>query len=462
MKKIILIATLFVITNSLIAQNSSDTIKYNDYGKLIKNRALIDAEFRDGFLVLESEDGQFKTWFDTRAQLDMAYFFDKNTNNPIGNGLSLRRARFAMKTILWGNWKGEVDLDFSNSQLELKDAYVGYMLKGKINGLIKAGNFKEGFSMETTTTSRYITFIERSLVSKMMPSRHLGINGSFYQDKWLAIAGIHFRDIGDLEEAELSKDNNKIHGTDEGYSLTGRFVYRPIIEANKVLHIGAAISYRTPKTHLEVLESYRMSTRSFSSINRKKYLDTDDIKDVSHNVLTGFELAACYNNFFLQSEYMMNSVYRKDDAAAVTEGVNSTVLMNGFYAQAGVLLFGGKYIYNPAEGEFTQLQRGKDWGDLEFAVRYDYLNLTDLDAEVYGGAGEGISLGLNYYPNTNVKIMLNYTYANHDRFANYRDALFVGTDENGVLTKDPFKVTESNGSAGEDFDMILLRLEIDF
>ena len=462
MKKFTLLSTIIVMSFGLMAQNEVDSIIINDYGRQVESQVKASAEYLDGILVFKTDDGQFKTWFDVRAQLDGAYFFDKDTYNPIGNGLSLRRARFAVKTILWGRWKGEVDLDFSNSKLELKDAYLGYLLKGNIRGIIKAGNFKEGFSMETTTTSRYLTFIERSLPSKNDPSRHLGINGSFYQDKWLAIVGVHFQDIGELEAKDFSQDANKYLGTDEGYSLTGRFVYRPLIDDEKVIHLGAAASYRTPKTDLEIPDSYRASTRSHSSINRKKYLDTDDILDVSHNVISDFELAGFYKNFFFQSEYKMSNVYRKDNAAAVTDGVKSTVALNGFYAQAGVLLFGGNYVYNKAEGEFTRLKRGKDWGDLEFAVRYDYLNLNDFDAEIYGGSGEGYSFALNYYANSNVKFMLNYSYVNHDRYANYKGNLYVGHDENGELTKDPFAVTEADGEAGEDFGMLLFRIEVDF
>ena len=54
----------------------------------------------------------------------------------------------------------------------------------------------------------------------------------------------------------------------------------------------------------------------------------------------------------------------------------STVNIDGFYAQAGYLLFGGKYNYNKAEGEFTRVSRGKEYGDLEVAFRYDYVGLS--------------------------------------------------------------------------------------
>ncbi len=139
-----------------------------------------------------------------------------------------------------------------------------------------------------------------------------------------------------------------------------------------------------------------------------------------------------------------------------------TVNLDGFYIQAGYLLFGGRYNYNRADGEFTRLTRGKDYGELEVAVRYDYVNANDFDANIYGGSAEGYSLGLNYYVNPNVKFMMNYVYNNHDRYANGKGKLFVGTDADGNLTKDPFEVTEPDGQGGEDFGMVSFRIEIDF
>jgi phosphate-selective porin OprO/OprP len=126
------------------------------------------------------------------------------------------------------------------------------------------------------------------------------------------------------------------------------------------------------------------------------------------------------------------------------------------------MLFGGKYNYNEAEGEFTQVGRGKDWGDVEVALRYDYLNLNDKKAEIMGGSANGFTGGISYYANQNVKFMLNYTYINHDRYANGKGKLFVGTDANGYPTKDYMKVTEPAGKGGDDYGFIQARIEIDF
>lgn len=424
-------------------------VRRNAYGKVV-SRTSLNTESQNGILVFESPDQNFKYWFDTRVYFDAMMPLGESLN-PIGTGVDIRRARFALKAKLWGNWYGEFDIDVAGAIIEMKDMIVQY---NGTNWNVKAGHFKEGFSMETTTTSRYVTFIERSLVSKIAPSRHLGFQGNYWGQHFLAIAGVHFREAGEFEQNEWAKDANKDNGISDGYSYTGRFVYMPIQESGKLVHIGLAASYRTPKTSAEITDSYRYSTRSFTSINRKKYLDTDDIKSVKSTLLLGAELAGSWNQFMFQGEYMMNKITREDGLEYGTIG--------GGYAQAGWLLFGGTYVYNNKEGEFTQINRGQDWGDIELAVRYDYMNANDFDADIFGGAANGLTVGLNYHVNDNVRFMLNYSYINHDRYANGKGKLYIYEDADGNLYKDPFSVEIPKGEGGDDFSILTARIEIDF
>ncbi len=451
---ILLVAMTLSSIGSLAQQDGKavDSVKLNQYGQAVESVEL-DAEGRNSILTFESKDGKYKFWFDNRVYFDGGMYFDKDTYNPIGNGLTIRRARVAMKVVMHKNWYGEIDFDFSGSATEIKDAYIKYTNDAR-DFNIKAGHFREGFSMETTTTSRYVTFVERSLMSKFSPSRHLGFQFNYMKEKYLLVGGVHFNDQGSYEEVEFGQDQNKDLGKDEGYSFTGRAVFRPIIDNDKVIHIGAAASYRTPKTHLEVPNSYRFSTRSISNVNRKKYLDTDDILNVESNTLYNVELAGAKKNLFFQSEYISSNVFR--------EGELKTVHLNGLYAQVGYLLGDGNYRYNKNEGEFTQVGRGGGKGELEVAFRFDYIDLNDEKAGIYGGSANGYTLGLNYHVNSNIKFMLDYSYLDHDRYANGKAKLFVGTDINGDLTKDPTEVVEPEGEAGEDYGQLQFRIEIDF
>ena len=450
-KGLFLTTTFLLFTSLLFSQTKENDNKkeIDQYGKKVESTELI-ASSRDGILVFESKDKNFKYWFDNRVFLDGAVFPGTQLNKA-GSGVSIRRLRFAIKSILWKKWYGEVDLDFAGGQTEIKDAIIKYKLK---DGFIKMGHFKEPYSMEATTSSRHTTFIERSLPSKFAPSRHLGLAFSKWSKKWLVISGIFFNKAGEYEEVENTQSLNKKEGLDEGISYTTRLVYNPILSSDKVIHIGLATSYRTPKTSNGDANTYRFSTRALSSINRKKYIDTDDIYDVDHRILLGYELAAAYKNFMIQGEYMTNDIYGIND--------NYIVNLSGGYIEAAWLIFGSKYNYNHKEGEFTQISQKNAWGELQFAIMYSYVNANDKDAAIYGGEGESYSFGLTYFANPNVKFKLNYNYINHDRYANGKGKLYIYEDETGKKYKDITGLNISAGKAGDDFGFVSFRAEIDF
>lgn len=453
MKRLLFMLIMLLFYGAINAQEvKNEDIRFNQYGKIV-DRKPVDAEVRNGIMVFESKDGDYRMWFDIRVQADAQFFSDKALN-PIGYGTSIRRARFAVKADLSERWYGEIDLDFANGILELKDAYLKYDF---LNGLeTRAGNFKERFSMSQNTTSRYLPFMERSMaVNTFVPSRHIGWEVSYTGSKFLAVGGLFFQEIDDAEMRTYVEDNNKDFGRDAGYSLTGKVIYMPFNHKTDYgLHLAYAYSYRTPKSSVAPGEygSARYSTRSLSSINRKKYLDTDLIPNLSHSTLMNFEAAFYYKGFSVEGEYVMNQTHRNNNLETLNFG--------GYYVQGSYLLFGGTKAYNKSEGEFTQPNIGKSWGDVELGFRYDYVNLNNKD--IYGGAGEGITAGLTFYTNRNVKVQLNYSYVNHDRYATGKGKLFVGHDIEGNLTRDPKKVATSAGKAGDDFGMFGVRFEIDF
>jgi phosphate-selective porin OprO and OprP len=424
--------------------------RFNQYGVPV-DRKKLNAEERSGIIVFESEDQDYRMWFDIRVQVDGSYMWGEKYN-PIGSGAEVRRARLAIKTELSGNWEAELDMDFADSRADLKDAYLKFKFNEK--AWIRAGNFKERFSMETNTTSRYLTFTERPIGTRVLtPSRHLGIQALYNTSGVIAAGGIHLQDVGGWEEVQLRKDNNSASGQDEGYSFTGKLTAMPYYkDITKGLHFAVAGSYRTPKTTDE-LNMVRFDTRSYPNVNRRKYLDTDRFF-ADNTILTNFEMAGYYKSLRLQGEYTMAKVNRPGD-----QGVEN---FYGFYVMSSYMLFGGNQLYNTKEGEFTQAMPGKEWGDVEVALRYEYLDLNSRMDGIMAGAGEAYTFAVNYYAKDNVKLALNYRYVNHDRYANGRNRLFVGTDADGNFTRDPRLVTEAQGKGGESYHGITLRIEVAF
>jgi len=426
-------------------------MRINQYGVKV-DRNPVNGEERGGFLVFESPDQSYKFWFDIRVQTDAAVFMGE-TPAPIGNGIALRRLRFATKSQFTPHWYGELDVDFAESAVSLEDAYMMYTNK---DFYLKIGNAKEVFSMETNTTSRYLTFMERPVGTKaLIPSRRMGVStAKSLPMGFRAFGGVYFQDTGDNDVVVARQDNNEAYGQNEGYSLTGKLVFHPASNNDKGgLHLAAASSYRTPKTD-DVLGTMRFSARGVTYINRKKYVDTDRMKNVDHQVLNGLEGSAFYKNLRLSGEYNTTTVTRLDTLKAAS--------FKGGFVMASALLFGGHHRYNPEEGEFTQPVRGRAWGDLELAGRFEFVDLNDFTAGIKGGAGQVATVGLNWWVNNNVKFMMNYAFVDYDRYANGKGKFATGYDAAGKPTSNPQLVVAPKGKAGNDFRALALRCEVNF
>jgi len=463
MKKLTII-TAILLAGTIAGAQEKGTVKppqeeqVNQYGVKVDVDPLL-TEAQDGIFVARSPKSNYKLWLDCRVQADGAVFFgEPDYADEIGNDVSIRRARFAVKTQVDKNWYGEIDMDMANGVFELKDAIIRY--DGLKNSEIQLGNFKEFFSIQRNNSSRYLQFMERPMIAQALaPSRHLGINYK-YANKWLwASTGVFFQTIDNLETRTFVEDTNKDFGRDEGFSSTSKIVLMPGWDKTTWgLHIAGAYSYRTPKNDDEIASTtganaVRFSTRNSNSINRKKYIDTGEIENVNFQNLYTAELAGYWGGFRGEAVYMATDVHQFDNPTAMH--------FDGWYVQGGYLLFGGRQRYDANGAKFTRVKRGQKWGDLELCGRYEYINFND--PQLIAGGAQAYALGLNYYITDHVKCMVNYQYNDNDRYANGKgNKLFVGLDEAGKPTKDYTKVVTAAGKAGVDYHMLSVRFEIDF
>lgn len=465
MKKILVTISLLCVATLSFAQIKTDDAEYNQYGQKVESTP-VEAKLQDGILVFQAKQKDYKLWFDVRVQADGAFFFGapdfcsktvdgKENANHIGNGMNIRRARFAVKADLGKGWYGEIDTDFTSGTFEIKDAIVSYNPLSNLE--LKVGNFKENFSIDRNTTSRYLMFMERPMVTALAPSRHLGFGVTYFKN-WFWISGGAFGpELKGSEEQLALEDGNKDFGRNSGMSYTGKIVFRPLFKSQiSSLHIGGAVSYREPKvTSTDGYGVARYSTRNSTSINRKKYIDTDVIKGMDHEVALTGELAGHYKGFRAEAAYIARGAF-------LDQKINplKTQWMQGWYAQASYLLFGGRQNYDYSGGKPTRIDPGRDWGDLELAFRYEYADFNSKN--YFGGSGEAYTVGLNFYPHKNIKIVINYQYNNNDRYANGKGKLYVGYDKNGAPTKDYKAVVGGKGKAGVDYSMLAMRVQVAF
>lgn len=438
---------------SPLKQNSTLT-DVNQYGQTVSVIPL-SAESQDGFLVFQNKKADYRIWFDIRVQTDGAVFWGAPDGaDKIGNGVSIRRARFAVKGEFRKDWYGELDMDLADGVVELKDAYMRY--DGICNMQIQVGNFKENFSISRNTTSRYLQFIERPMAVAFAPSRHIGLQAKFEVPVFWAAAGMFFQPVDGAETRTNVEDNNKDLGNSTGYSFTGKVVMRPLYQMRDAsLHIGLALSYRTPKADLSPNRygSVRISSRNATVINRKKYLDTGYIPGVNFEMMYTAELAGHYKGLRWEAAYLHDDVH-------ISRNIENrqTKQFWGVYAQAGLLLFGGHQNYDEGGAKYTRITPGRSWGDLELCLRFDRLDLDSKD--VNGGAANGWTVGLNYWVNSNIKMMLNYQYVKNNKWANGNGKLNVGLDADGLPTTNPLDVV--GDKVGVGYNMLACRFEINF
>ena len=344
-------------------------------------------------------------WFDDGEDL-RAIFGDTE------DGVEFRRARIDLRGTVFEDFGFRLEFDFAEGDSEFKDVYIEANNVPLLNdGTIRVGHFKEPMGLEQLTSDNDTTFMERAIATSIFtPERNTGVMvaTSFLKrdevPRMTAALGV-FRETDDFG-----------NGFDDGgYNWTGRVTglawYRD--EAHLV-HLGASASVRNIDGQLQLRERPESHFPA-------RFIDTGAFP-VDDRITYGVEAAGVYGPFSVQGEYFMSDVERIR---------NRDVEFDGWYMQASMFLTRGENgwdhrPYRAQDGFFDRVKpqkpfrfRGEGWGAFELAVRFSTLDLTD--DKIVGGEEDNWTVGLNWYLNTNLRIMLNYIHADIDRSPLYED-----------------------------------------
>jgi phosphate-selective porin OprO/OprP len=349
----------------------------------------LPSSYDGGYLVFQNADSSFRYWLDGRLQIDGAVY--TGSKNTLANGTEVRRARLGGKVTMYKDWHGEIDIDFTKNAVEMKDVWMGYI--GFPNSIVKVGNYKEPFSIETLTSSKYITFLERAYTDNFSPDRNIGVGYARWGSWWQAAAGAFGQPAGTVDAS----------GRDEGYGLTGRVTFAPINSEGRLLHFGGALSRRTPNGDpAPDTNTVRFRARPETNVSQARYYTTGKIRLVDHTSLYNAELAGVYGPMWLQAEYTQTNVQRLNSLPAPS--------FNGSYVAVSYFITGETKPYLVEEGEFDRVVPKSSSGAWEIAGRVSGIDLNDpsTGVNILGGKGTNYTLGLNWYINANFKWMLNY------------------------------------------------------
>ncbi len=377
------------------------------------------ARVEDGFLVFESDDGAFKWWWDARIYLDVAGYIEdddyiEGSDEPktkLSNGFIVRRARWAMKTVIREHWYAEVDFDFAEEKTELKDAYMSYRGLFGGTGHIRVGNFRQPFGLEENITSRNLMFLERSQgTDPFAVGRRMGLEFAKWSHNYRVAASVYGADVEDFDKPD-----------DETFSFAARLNYTPINRDKHILLLGASGTLRQTdfNNHLA-----RFKTKPETNVADVRFIDTGNIKNVDQYHLFGGEAGYVNKRFYAQAEYMMTNVARKDlsDNPVDMEDLN----FSGGYAYAAFFLTNDTHPFDFYAMEPGRVTPSSENGAWELTARYSTVDMDDSSLNLDGtdnlwGASTSLTFGVKYYANSNINIYLNYGMVDNNENATGKD-----------------------------------------
>ena len=328
--------------------------------------------------------------------------FKAIAGGTVPNSTEFRRARFYTSGTMGQHVFFKLQVEFAGSSGAKSpvfgDAYIG--LK-KVPGLqkLKFGRFKEYMGLEELTSSRFITFMERSVTSSLLPARQSGVGAEWLSEsqRLLIEAGVF-----------MTTNNNGYAQQDGNGAFTARVAGQPMWESKtNFVHAGASMSYRNSK----------MDGFSFrNDIHTNPALVA--VTPADGTLIYGVELAWNNGPMSLQGEYVGKNI-------TGATGNPDTSLMSYYIQGSYFLTAGDGRGYKQSYAVFSRVKPksplafGGDnsgMGAWELALRYASL---DTDDGAFAGTSDAIvtsnvAVALNWYWNNNTMVKLNYIYANLD------------------------------------------------
>ncbi|HEY9216585.1 MAG TPA: porin, partial [Phenylobacterium sp.] len=390
----------------------------------------------NGRPTIASGDGQFTAAFRGVFQLDAAHYdqappgplatdFRRGSYNDaaendrardLNDGANFRRARLGVEGKAFGDWEYNFLYDFGGSGVEeagrISAAWVQFNGLGRWK--IRGGAFSPPGGLEEAVSTNGSLFAERAAPSELVRGIASG-DGRTAAMIWAN---------GERWTASLAWTGNLI-GTqtfDEQSAFVGRVTYVPAKGLDWLVHVGANSTLviepaaTGPDVDNRVPTNLRLRERPEMRVDGTRLVDTGNIDAEGLNTL-GLEFGAQRKNLYVQAEWYGIDVQRR---ASALEDPN----FDGWYVQAGWTITGEARRYQQATGTFDAPRAEKpfSWKDRtpgvwELGVRYSVLDLDFNEgargtlpgpSSIRGGEQEIFTIGVNWYPNANVRFQAAY------------------------------------------------------
>ena len=454
----------------------------------------VQITFANSRPTFKTGDGRFSLAIRARFQADYAQFMQSehlstkknlsvgafsaagspsNPSSDLSSGANFRRAYFGIEGLAFKDFWYEFRLNFGGSDTSgdawLNIARVAYI--GIPHFRINAGVIQPIFTLGDTVSSGQLMFMERADIVNIAADgfggtdARKGVEFTFMKDN-MFYGGDNLILSAAYTGARTQQNNAAAeghgNGRDENSQVLGRAAFRFYSDDNTNIQIGASGSRILSLSG--VGNTLTLQDRPEIRVDGTRLVSTGALGGITPNAgitsatMYGFDLAGNYKNFYLGGEYHKYEIdYKTSNAAA--KGSNPH--FSGWYVEGSWVLTGerkefNKAGYNNEVGSWGAPKvvkpfsiSGNSWGVWEVAARYSSLNLNYRPeiGSTAGGIGGGrqniLTLGLNWYLNQNIRVMVNDLIVNVERPV-------IGT------TPGP---ANSNNFNGQNMNVIAARLQ---
>jgi phosphate-selective porin OprO/OprP len=349
---------------------------------------------------------------------------ETNAARDFSDGAYFRRARMGFEGTLARDFDYRLLLELGGSGTEgptrINDAFITYT--GFAPFRIQLGAFSPPSNMDDGTGVDDFLFIERATSAEMSRSLagadgRLGLGVRTTGKKWMGALTVTSRTVNDPEVF------------DSQLGTVGRFGYLLASTSDYNVHVGASGSYvfqpaDQGSSATGARYAIRLRDRPEIRVDSTRLIDSNSI-DADSAYVTGVELGANFKNYYFQAENFWYGVERR---APTTLDDPS---FGGYYLQGSWIITGESRRYNLANGSFAGPKplkpfsaQGGGMGAFELGLRFSHTDLNFHEGadgaaaaadSVRGGVQDIWTLGLNWYPNTNLRFMLNFLHIDVNR-----------------------------------------------
>jgi phosphate-selective porin OprO/OprP len=342
----------------------------------------------NGKLVVSDRDGNWSFQPIGRVMWDAINVDNDDLHaDDDGEGTELRRARLGFQGSIY-DWGYKFEADFAGGDADIKDAYISYgnKLTDSTKWGVKLGQSHIAFGFNTAASSKYMSFMDRPMYadSTISKARESGI-----------VAQVNDKDYRWALKSSLT------HGTFDGGETTGenetsfavRGSFVPFMQDEKhMLQIGAA--YLTQGSGGD--NAFKYEQRLVSHMGSK---------DIAASLGSGYDGSDAYTVDALGIFGPFHILAEYTDWSAEQEAA-SDLDITGYSVEAGYFLTGESVKWK--KGYTSGVSPKSSYGAWQLVARFENIEAEQSGVASNNDEADKFTVGLNYYPTKNTRLMLNY------------------------------------------------------